>query len=55
LFEEIVIVKVLSKFFVRVANPSGGGVAPVDVKVPITVEALGPKHAARFKFIVSVM
>jgi hypothetical protein len=46
---------VLSKFFVRVAKPTGGEVAPVDVKAPITVEVLGPEHAARFKFVVSVM
>jgi hypothetical protein len=55
LLEESVILKVLSKFFVRVANPTGGEVAPVEVKVPITVEVLGPEHAARFKFVVSVI
>ena len=50
MLEESVIVKELSAFFVKVAKP-GGGVAPVDIKIPVTVEVFGPKHAARFSVV----
>jgi hypothetical protein len=39
LFNKIVKLNVLSMFFVNVANPVGGFVAPDDVKVPFEVFA----------------
>ena len=45
----------LSEFFVSSANPVGGIVDPMDVKVLVTVGALGPTHAGRFRVLDSVM
>ena len=39
----------------RVANPVGGVVAPVDVKVAVTVAVWGPTHAGRTRIFVSIM
>ena len=56
--EFIAILKVLSPFFVRTANPSGGTGAPVDVNVAVVVFAQiygATMHAGIVKVVVSVM
>jgi hypothetical protein len=53
-FEYIKIVNELSGFLIQVDNPAGGGVAPVEIKVPVTVAAWSPTHAGRLSVIVSL-
>ena len=42
-------------FLDSVANPDGGVVAPVDVKVAVTETVLGPTHAGIISVVESLM